>query len=203
MKQSPSWGANTHSVKKLPSFYGTQSFITEFTTARHWSPSWITWIQSATPHPVTLRWILILSSYLCLGLQSGLFLPGFPTKIFTHFSSLPCLLHPRPSHPHCDQSNNICWTYMLWCYLLCSLLHPPVSSSLSPNILLSTLFSNIYNLWPFLSVTDQGSHPYRTTGTNIILYIFMTYRPMLYNRTSVQVRNWMNILELLNDNYCP
>jgi hypothetical protein len=49
---------------------------------------------------------------------------------------------------------------------LCSFLHCHVTSSLcGPNILLSTLFSNILN------VRDQVSHPYRATGKIIVLYI--------------------------------
>jgi hypothetical protein len=39
MEQSPSWEANTHSVKKFPAFYGTWRFITVFTAAHHWSLS--------------------------------------------------------------------------------------------------------------------------------------------------------------------
>jgi hypothetical protein len=53
---------------------------------------------------------------------------------------------------------------------LCSLLHPSVASSLlGPNILLSTLFSNILSLCSSCSVTDQLSHPYKTTGKIIVL----------------------------------
>jgi hypothetical protein len=48
---------------------------------------------------------------------------------------------------------------------LCSFLQTPVASSLlGPNILLSTLFSNILNLCSSLNVKDQVSHPYNTTG---------------------------------------
>jgi hypothetical protein len=50
-------------------------------------------------------------------------------------------------------------------FSLCSLLHSPVASSLlGPKILLSTLFSNTLSLCSSLSVTDQVSHPYETTG---------------------------------------
>jgi hypothetical protein len=55
---------------------------------------------------------------------------------------------------------------------LCSFLHYPVALSLSgPNILRSTLFSNILNLRFFLSVKDQVSHPNKTTGKIIVWYI--------------------------------
>jgi hypothetical protein len=47
---------------------------------------------------------------------------------------------------------------------LCSLLHSPVTPSLlGPNIPLSTLFSNTLSLCSSLSVTDQVSHPHKTT----------------------------------------
>jgi hypothetical protein len=51
-------------------------------------------------------------------------------------------------------------------------LHLPVTSSLlGRNILLSTLFSNILSLRFFINVSNQVSHPYKTTGKIIVLYI--------------------------------
>jgi hypothetical protein len=48
---------------------------------------------------------------------------------------------------------------------LCSFLHfPDTSSVLGPNILLRTLFSNTRSLCSSLSMKDQVSHPYKTTG---------------------------------------
>jgi hypothetical protein len=48
---------------------------------------------------------------------------------------------------------------------LCSFLHPPVTSYfLRPNIVLSTLFSNILNLWSLLTARYKVWHPYKTTG---------------------------------------
>jgi hypothetical protein len=62
---------------------------------------------------------------------------------------------------------------------LCSLLHSPVVSYLlGPNILLSTRFSNTLSLYSSLSVTDQVSHPYKTTGkrskANLVLICSFT-----------------------------
>jgi hypothetical protein len=42
-----------------------------------------------------------------------------------------------------------------------------------PNIILSTMFSNTLNLYSSLNVRDQVSHPYRTTGKIIVVYILI------------------------------
>ena len=51
-----------------------------FTRASHLPVSSARSTQSTHSHPVPWRVILILSSHLCLGIQSCLFLTGFPTK---------------------------------------------------------------------------------------------------------------------------
>ena len=80
--QSPSWEANWFA------FHGTRRFITALTSVRHLSLSWASPIQSIYPYPISWRSILILSTHLCLGLPSGLFPSGFPTKtLFTLLSS--------------------------------------------------------------------------------------------------------------------
>ena len=57
---------------------------------------------------------------------------------------------------------------------LCSLLHSPVTSSLlGPNIPLNTMFSNTLSFLSSLNVSDQASHPYKTTGKIIVLYILI------------------------------
>jgi hypothetical protein len=67
-------------LKKFPAFYGTQRFITTFTTARHLSLFRARSIQSMPPHPASRRSILLLSSHLRLGLRSGLVPSGLTTK---------------------------------------------------------------------------------------------------------------------------
>src|SRR5215470_2417240 len=75
-------------VKKFPAFYGTRRLITALTSIRHLSLSWASPIQSTYPHPTSWRSILILSTHLRLGLPSGLFPSGFPTKtLYAPFSS--------------------------------------------------------------------------------------------------------------------
>jgi hypothetical protein len=63
-------------LKNFPAFYGTRRFITVFTRALHWSLFWARSIQSIPYHPISLRSILKLSTYLRLGLPSGLFPSG-------------------------------------------------------------------------------------------------------------------------------
>ena len=75
-------------VKKFPVFHGTRRFITALTSVRHLSLPWASPIQSTWPHPTSWRSILILSTHLRLGLPSGLFPSGFPTKtLYTTLSS--------------------------------------------------------------------------------------------------------------------
>ena len=75
-------------VKKFHAFHGTRRFITSLTSLRHPSLSWASPIQSIYPHPTSWRSILILSTHLRLGLPSGLFPSGFPTKtLYTPLSS--------------------------------------------------------------------------------------------------------------------
>jgi hypothetical protein len=72
--------AGSQLVNKFPAFYGNRKFITAFTSARRLCLSWARSIQSVPSQLTSWRSILILSSHLRLGLPSGLFPSGFPTK---------------------------------------------------------------------------------------------------------------------------
>ena len=75
-------------VKKFPAFHGTRRFVPTLTSVRQLPLSGASPIQSIDPHHTSWRSILILSTHLRLGLPSGLFPSGFPTKtLYTHLSS--------------------------------------------------------------------------------------------------------------------
>ena len=96
MVQSPSWEANWFAASQEIPFYGTWRFITAFTSFRHPSLSWASQIQSTCPQPTSWKSILILSTHLCLGLPSGLFPSGFPTRTLYAPSPPPYALHAQP-----------------------------------------------------------------------------------------------------------
>ena len=124
--------------------------------------------------PTFWRSTLILSSHLYLGLPSGLFPSGFPTKTLNSplFSPHMCYV---PAHPILlNLITQVLYgeEYISVNSSLRSFLHSPATSSLIRlNILLSTLFSNTLSLHSSLSVSDQVSHPYKTIHTDV-LHIF-------------------------------
>jgi len=131
--------------------------------------------QSSPWSHSTLRiYILILSSYINLGLPNVLFPIGFPTR--TLYAPLLSLIHATcPAHLILlDLITGIIFgeQYRSLSYPLCKFLHSRVTSSLlGPNIPLSTLFSNTLSLRSSRNMSDQVSHPYKTTSEVTVLYI--------------------------------
>jgi len=117
----------TQLVKKLPAYYEARKFINVFTRALHWAASRTRWTQSITYHPISLRYILILSSHLWPCLPSGLFPSRFPTKILYAF--LVSLIHAAYSAYFIllDLTTLIIFyeAHKLWISSLCSLFQPP------------------------------------------------------------------------------
>jgi len=130
------------------------------------------------PNPVHIpaSHLLEIHPNISLGLPIGLFPSGFPTK--TLYSSLSSPIHPT-CPAHLILLDFITRTilgeeYRSFSSLLCSLLHSPITSSLlGPNILLNTIFSYTLSFLSSLNVSDQVSHPYKTTGKIIVLCILI------------------------------
>jgi hypothetical protein len=100
MELRPWEAASCAATQEFPNMYGTQRFITMFTRSLSWARS----IQSIPPHPISLR-----STYhLRLGLPSGLFPSGFPTKILYAFIFSPIVLHATPI------SSSLTWSFLLY-----------------------------------------------------------------------------------------
>jgi len=191
-------------VKRFPAYHGTRRFITALTSVRHLSLSWASPIQYIYPHPTSWRSILILSTHLSLGLPSGFFPSGFPTKtLYTPFSS-PIRATCPAHHILLDfiTVTILGEEYKSFSSSLCNLLHSPVTSSLlGPNILLNTMFSNTLSLLSSRNVNDQVSHPYQTTGKIIVLYILIfkfldsnledNYLRKIVNGTEIYLEDWI------------
>jgi len=77
-------------ISNLPTFFGTWRIITMFTRAHHFSLSLARWIQTIPSYHISVGSIII-SSHLCLSLQSGPCPSGTHTKLIMHFCSFPCM----------------------------------------------------------------------------------------------------------------
>ena len=129
-------------VKKFLAFYGTQKFITAFTSARQLSLSCARSIQSMPPLPTSWRPILILSSHLRLGLPSA-HLPQITLTPKTPLCISPIshTLH-NPSHSFSSSfyQANIWWGVQIIKLPGTSVLYLGVTSPpLGTDILLNTL----------------------------------------------------------------
>ena len=113
------------------------------------------------------RWrsTLILSFHLSLGLASGLFASGYPTKRLYVFHFSPIHVRRQAHFILLDLIVRIKFgeEFRSWSFPLCSYLLPSVTSYLLvPNIFLFTAFSTVFSICSSLSLTDQVSHSYKT-----------------------------------------
>ena len=89
----------------------------------------------------------------------------FPHRNSVYVSPLPdtCYM-PRPSPYWFDHLNNILWVQVIKLLFMEFSRLPCISSLLGPNIVLNTLFSYTLSLHSSSDVSDQVSHPYKTTA---------------------------------------
>jgi len=122
------------------------------------------------PLPTSWWSILILSSQLCLGFPCGDFPSGFPTK--TLYTSLlsPYVLHVPPISSRFDHSNNIGWGVQIIKFLI--MWFSPIPYSLVP---LRPKYSPLHPILQHphspLNVSDQVSHPHKTTDSYNSVYL--------------------------------
>jgi len=134
-------------------------------------------VWSGPRHLTSRRSVLLLFSHLRLGLASGLFPSGFPTKT----PNKPLL---SPIHPACPAylilidlitRRILDEEYRSLSSSVCSFLHSPFASSLlGQNIILSTLFSNTHSLRFSLNLSDQVLHSYKTRKI-MVLYSLISF----------------------------
>jgi hypothetical protein len=125
-------------VKKFLAFCGIQLFITTLTNAQHLFLTGVRPLQSTPSRLLSLRFILILFSYLCQGLPSGL-LPYVSLQKLSSPSSVPHA--PINLFFICSPQYLVCavkilkrpFTLFMPAFCYCSV---------DPNISLSTLLSN-------------------------------------------------------------
>ena len=148
-------------------FYWARKFITIFTTARLLSLPWNRRIQSTFFPPISLISVLILPSFLRLGLPISLLPSGSPTKnsVYISVPSHECHL-THPSYPWFDYGELKSRKSSVY-----SFLHPLVTSSLSdPNVLISILFSNTLSRCSTL-ISETNFRACKITGKIIALMV--------------------------------
>ena len=169
MVRSPSWEANWFAAsQEIPRI--------------SWNPK-VHFRTHKRPPPVSILGqpypVHIPTSHL-LQIQPNIIHPSTPRS--PQWSSFPPVSSPRPytppsSHPYVPYAQPISFfsilsTAQYWVkstdhlaprYAISSI-SPVTSSLLGANILLNTMFSNTLSFLSFRNVSDQVSHPYKTTG---------------------------------------
>ena len=180
MEQNPSWEANTSSDNQEMSRklrHPEVHYRIHKSTPPPHVPNFNQSNPFNVPHPTYGRFILILRSHLRLVLPSGPTCSSFSQQN-------PVRTSPFPHTYHMSRPSILLYLVTRIVFgaeetslssSLCGILHSPVTFSLlEPNILLSTLFSDTLSLCSSLDVTDQDSHPYKTTGNITVMCILIS-----------------------------
>ena len=189
MDQSPSWEANWFSAsQEIPRILWNPKVHYRIHKCPPPVPVLSQLYPVRAPTSLFLNIHLNIFSHLRLGLPSGLFPSGFPTK--TPYTPLLFPLHAT-CPAHLILLDFITRTilgedYRSLSSSLCSFIHSSVTSSvLGPNIL-NTPFSYTISLRSSLNVSDQVSHLYKTTDKIIVLsVIYMTFE---FNKIGVECK---------------
>jgi hypothetical protein len=144
LQQIPSWEAYSFSASQaIPRILFTRQFMAMFTTARHLY--WAKIIKHTPSYTVSVRFFLILSSCLCLGLPNDFFPSLFPWKLF-FFMQAPMYVPPHFS----------CTWPPEWYGVSCANREPPHDAPLStsqlppprsPHNLYRNAFSHTCSQW--------------------------------------------------------
>jgi hypothetical protein len=174
MVQSPSWAANWFAAsQEIPRI--SRNPKVHYRTHKRLPPVLIL----GQPNPVHIP-----TSHL-LAIHPNIIHPSTPRS--PQWSPSLLFPHQDPIHPLSSPTLATCPAHLILLHFitrtilgeqyrsfspwLCSVLQSPVTSSLlGPNILLYTLFSNTLSFLSSRNVSDQVSHPYKTTGKIIVIY---------------------------------
>jgi hypothetical protein len=176
MALNSSWEATVSSVSLDALIFLKKKLKPTAVLARSWhSLSWAKPINFL-PHPVSCIFILILPSFLILGLPRVLFASVSHPKTYTNFSSV---LFPHAciiSRFLFDHPNDIFWgVQFIRCFIMQFLKAPFYLPLPGPNIFLSTLFSITFK--PCFSFTvKETKHTHHTkqqVRTCFFVYIFL------------------------------